>query len=379
MIYLDNAATTRTSYEVMRILSGYISESYANPGSIHQMGRGAEAAVAKARRTIAKTINADAGQIIFTSCATESNNMVLLGLEKCLKKQKKKHIIVSSVEHPSVLKPAKELERRGFEVTYLPVNQYGQISMQDLYNTIRDDTGLVSIMCVNNEIGTLYDPELVGSICHKKGVLFHTDCVQAYGLVPLDVKKYHIDFLTVSGHKIYAPKGVGFLFAKNRELLTPLMYGGGQESGSRSGTENVPGIVGLAAAAGMFTNGRGAAREANHRFQMAIKQGLAAELGDTFQINGNPENTLRILNIRFDGIDGESLVLLLSKRGVMVSAGSACSSHAVEPSHVLKAIGLTDEEAKSSIRISLSYFTTMAEVKKATEIIVDCVKTLRGE
>lgn len=379
MIYLDNAATTQTSIEAVRAMSWSLLESYANPGSIHQMGRDAEAAVIKARKTIAKTINADAEQIIFTSCATESNNMVLLGLEKHLKKQKKKHIIISSVEHPSVLNPTKELERRGFEVTYLPVNQYGQISMQDLYNTIRDDTGLVSIMCVNNEIGTLYDPELVGLVCHKKGVLFHTDCVQAYGLVPLDVKKYHIDFLTVSGHKIHAPKGVGFLFAKNRGLLTPLVYGGGQESGAKSGTENVPGIVGLAAAARTATDNRGAAREVNHRFQMAIKQGLAAELGDTFHINGSPEGTLRTLNIRFDGVDGESLVLLLSKRGVMVSAGSACSSHAVEPSHVLKAIGLTDEEAKSSIRISFSYFTTMAEIKKATEIIIDCVKTLRGE
>ena len=379
MIYLDNAATTQTSFEVMRILSGYISESYANPGSIHQMGRDAEAAITKARRTLAKTINADVGQIIFTSCATEANNMVLLGLEKHLKKQKKKHIIVSSVEHPSVMNPAKELERRGFEVTYLPVNQYGQIDMRDLYNTIRDDTGLVSVMCVNNEIGTFYDPELIGSICHKKGVLFHTDCVQAYGLVPLDVKKCHIDFLTVSGHKIYAPKGVGFLFAKKRELLTPLVYGGGQESGSRSGTENVPGIVGLAAAASMVADARGATREANRRLHAAITQRLEAEFGDTFKINGIPENTLRILNIRFDGVDGESLVLLLSKRGVMVSAGSACSSHSVEPSHVLKAIGLTDEEAKSSIRISLSYFTTMAEVKKAVDIIIDCVKTLRGE
>lgn len=379
MIYLDNAATTRTSFGVTGAMSRYTAGSYANPGSIHQMGRDAEAVVTEARKVIAKTINAEVKQIIFTSCATESNNMVLLGIEKYLKKQKKKHIIVSSVEHPSVLNPAKELERRGFEVTYLSVNQYGQISMQDLYDTIRDDTGLISIMCVNNEIGTLYDPELVGAICHKRGVLFHTDCVQAYGLVPLDVKKYHIDFLTVSGHKIYAPKGVGFLFAKNRELLTPLMYGGGQESGSRPGTENVSGIVGLAAAADMVTSAYGATREANRRFQTTIKEMLAAELGDTFHINGNPESTLRILNVRFDGVDGESLVLLLSKRGVMVSAGSACSSHAVEPSHVLKAIGLTDEEAKSSIRISLSYFTTMAEVRKATNTIIDCVRTLRGE
>lgn len=377
MIYFDNAATTKVSPEVMEAMLPYFSEAYGNPGSIHSAGRTAEKAIEVARRQVAAPIHADPDNIIFTSGGSEANTLAIIGLAEHLKRLGKTHIITSKVEHHSVLNATKYLSDRGFYVTYLPVNKLGEINYDMLEASICDRTGLVSVMAVNNETGNRYDIYRIGHICHKKSVLFHTDCVQAYCGTSIDVDENRIDFMSVSGHKIHAPKGIGFLYARKRELLRPIIFGGSQEGGLRGGTHNTPYIVGLGHAAELANAEYFRDVYSYGVMISSIKHHILSKVPGA-HINGMPHGNSKTVNIRFDGVDGETLLMLLNSKGIEVSSGSACSAHYAKPSHVLSAIGLTDDEARSSIRISVSKYTTHEEIDEAICAIADSVKQLRG-
>lgn len=377
MIYLDNAATTMVSPEVMEAMLPYFLDIYGNPGSIHSMGRTAEKAVEIARGQVAAPIGADPSNIIFTGGGSEANTLAIAGLAEHLKSIGKNHIITTQVEHHSVLECMKYLFYHGFHITYLPVDKRGEIDYELLAASMCDRTGLVSVMAVNNETGNRYDIYRIGELCRKKSVLFHTDCVQAYCGTTINVDDCHIDFLSASGHKIHAPKGIGFLYARKKELLHPVIFGGSQEDSLRGGTHNTPYIVGMGCAAEIA--GREYLRDIHSYGTLisAIKHRVLSEVSGA-HINGMPHGNSKTVNVRFDGADGETLLLLLDSKGIEVSAGSACSAHYAKPSHVLSAIGLTDDEARSSIRISVSKYTTNEEIDEAICAIADSVKQLRG-
>lgn len=378
MIYLDNAATTQVSNSVLNAMLPYFRQDYGNAGSIHSMGAKCAKAVNEAREKCALPINADADNIIFTAGGSEANNLAIRGLAEHLKSTGKMHIITTQVEHPSVLNTMEYMETQGFHVEYLPVGNDGTLDINKLRVAFKENTGLVSVMTVNNETGNLYDVHQIGAECAQRGVLFHTDCVQGYGNVEIDVKNDNIDFLSVSGHKFHSPKGIGFLYVKNKELLSPVIYGGGQEHNLRSGTENVPGIVGMGVAAESayreLTEWNWKQKATNKR-ETFLRE-LNASV-DGVWVNGIPHEGSKTINLYIQGIDGETLLLMLNSRGVYVSAGSACSAHSAVPSHVLTAMGLTDLEARSSIRVSFSRYTTDKKLIEAAHIIADCVKTLR--
>ena len=377
MIYLDNAATTRVSYNVFNAMKPYFLEHYGNAGSVHSMGIDASKAIEKSRGQVSKPIGADPDNIIFTAGGSEANTLAIIGVSNYLKSIGKTHIITSNVEHKSVLEAMKYLFHNGFEITYLPVTSRGTLPMCNLLSALRQNTGLVSIMCVNNETGNRYDIHSIGAICHQKNILFHTDCVQAYSGTEIDVDDDYIDFLSVSGHKIHAPKGIGFLYARDKSILNPIILGGDQEYGLRAGTENVPGIVGIGCAAEIAFYGAGERDKKFKKLRDLLVETLISEVKGV-HVNGNPFPASKTVNLRFDNIDGETLLLLLSSSGIIVSAGSACSAHSAKPSHVLKSIGLSDIEARSSIRISFSEDTTIEEIKIASRAIIDSVKMLRG-
>lgn len=375
MIYLDNAATTRVSRAVLREMNRAFSELYANPASVHQAGLQARDLMQLARERCATAIGAYPEQIVFTSGGTESNNLTILGLASFLKKQGKTHLITTQVEHASVLAPMEFLETHGFSVTYLPVERDGSLSPETVEHAIRENTGLVSVMAINNETGNQYPVEEIGRRCKDHGVLFHTDFVQGFGQLAVNLSC--VDFLSVSAHKFHGPKGVGFLYAKQKEVLSPLLLGGGQEGGLRPGTENVPGIAGMGLAAELADE----AFQRNQKTFRDLSQHLLSRLhrlGVPFQVNGDPcHQSPKILNLRFPGVDAESLLLLLSNFGVMVSTGSACSAHEVAPSHVLKALGLSDAEARSSIRVSLCESTTKESLSQFASYLVSALSMLR--
>ena len=375
MIYLDNAATTRVSRAVLREMNRAFSELYANPASVHQAGLQARDLMQLARERCAKAIGAHPEQIVFTSGGTESNNLTILGLASSLKKQGRTHLVTTQVEHASVLAPMEFLETHGFSVTYLPVERDGSLSPETVERAIRENTGLVSVMAINNETGNQYPVEEIGRRCKDHGVLFHTDFVQGFGQLAVNLSC--VDFLSVSAHKFHGPKGVGFLYAKQKEVLSPLLLGGGQEGGLRPGTENVPGIAGMGLAAELADE----ALQRNQKTFRDLSQHLLSRLhrlGVPFQVNGDPcHQSPKILNLRFPGVDAESLLLLLSNFGVMVSTGSACSAHEVAPSHVLKALGLSDAEARSSIRVSLCESTTKESLSQFASYLVSALSMLR--
>lgn len=379
MIYLDNASTTQVSNHVFDAMRPYFMEKYGNPGNLHSMGLEAASAVEKARAQVAAPIHADPSEIIFTSGGSEANSLAITGLLDYLSNIGRTHIVVSNVEHGSVLTATKSAFYKGFEVTYVPVDPAtGCVKPQSVIDAMRDNTGLVSVMCVNNEIGTVNPIDEIGCIAHKHGALFHTDCVQAYCHRKIDVNKQFIDFLSASGHKIHAPKGIGMLYARNKSILSPLISGStSQEYGLRGGTENVPYIVGFGAAA--------EEAYANIEYFDTCTTGcrtrfifdLCKQLDGVVSNVQKPESN--IINLRFEDVDGETLLLMLNSRGVIVSAGSACSAHEAKPSHVLKAIGLSDDEARRSIRVSFSIMTRIEDVVEAAKIVAESVKTLRGE
>jgi len=342
-IYLDNAATTRVYPEVADVVWKFMVDSYGNASSQHSLGSEARDAVEKARGEIAGFVGGSPEEIVFTSGGTESNNLVLRGLVKA--NPEKKHIVTSVIEHPSVLESCRSLEGEGYEVDYVGVDSDGIVSVSDVESLIRKDTLVVSVMHVNNEIGTVQPVEKIGEVCKKKGVYFHTDAVQGFGKVGLDLK--NVDLMSVSGHKVGAPKGVGFLYVKKWTKISSILSGGGQENGLRSGTENVSGIVGLAAALKVKVDKDGI-KESRDK----IVSGLLKI--DGVRINGSMEERVyNNINVSFYGIEGESLMLMLDRDGIFVSTGSACASSKLEESYVLKAIGVDEMYVHGSLRLTL--------------------------
>lgn len=377
---MDNSATTCVLPDVVREMLPYYTKKYGNPSSLHYLGEEAENAITKARTTIAKAINASASEIIFTGSATEANNIAIYGVALAGKKNGKTHLITSAIEHSAVLNPMKRLEKQGFELTILPVDSEGFIDTARLENAINEKTALVSIIHANHEIGTIQNLREIGKICREKGVPFHTDSAQGFTKTELDVKAQNIDMVTLNSHKIHGPKGVGALYIRSGIKLEKVFDGGPQEFDIRPGTENVPAIVGFAKAVeiGMRDYEQNTAHMRSLR-NMLIDGLLSIE---NTHLNGpkgkNMDKRLpNNANITFKYIEGEAIVLSLSMHGICVSTGSACSSHALQPSHILTAIGLRHEDAHGSIRYSLSRFNTKEEVEYVIEKTRVVVEKLR--
>jgi cysteine desulfurase len=377
-IYLDYHATTPVDERVLEAMLPYFREHFGNAASRnHSFGWVAEEAVEKARKQIASLINASPKEIVFTSGATESNNLAIKGVAE-MYAEKGNHIITAATEHKAVLDTCKRLEKRGYRVTYLPVRSDGLIDLDQLRDSITDKTILVSIMYGNNEIGTVQDIRTIGQICHEKGVLFHTDATQAVGKIPVDVQADNIDLLSCTAHKMYGPKGVGALYVRRknpRVQLTAQMDGGGHERGMRSGTLNVPGIVGFGKAAELCQQLMPEEMQRLQRLRDKLKDGILAQLDEVY-INGTMERRLpHNLNLSFAYVEGESL--LMGINDIAVSSGSACTSATLEPSYVLKALGAGDDLAHSSIRFGLGRFTTEEEIDYTIGKVVEVVRRLR--
>jgi cysteine desulfurase len=377
-IYLDYHATCPVDPEVLKAMLPYFTDVFGNAASRnHEYGWTAEAAVEKARGQIARLIGATDKEIIFTSGATESNNLAIRGVAE-MYKEKGKHIITSPIEHKAVLDTCQDLERRGYEITYLDVDQYGQVSPEKVAAAIRPDTILVSVMFANNEIGTINPIAEIGKVCKAKGVLFHTDAVQAAGKTEIDVNAMGIDLLSITAHKIYGPKGIGALYVRRkgpRVRLEPIIHGGGHERGMRSGTLNVPGIVGFGKACEVAQRVMKDEIPRIRALRDKLWAGIQAELDEVY-VNGHPTERLpNNLNVSFAYCEGESL--MMGMKELAVSSGSACTSASLEPSYVLKSIGVGEDLAHTSIRFGLGRFTTEEEVEFATKRVVATVKKLR--
>ncbi len=377
-IYMDNHATTPLDPRVLEAMMPYLTGTFGNAASRnHSFGWEAEQGVEKAREQIAKLIGATAKEIIFTSGATESNNLALKGIAE-MYRERGNHIITEVSEHKAVLDTCKKLEKQGFRVTYLPVKGDGLVDLDELRRAMDDQTILVSIMYANNEIGVVQPIKEIGALCHEKGVIFHTDAVQAVGKIPVNVQTDNIDVLSLSGHKIYGPKGVGALYVRRRNprvQISEQQNGGGHERGMRSGTLNVPGIVGLGAACEIAGNEMAAEAQREIELRDYLRQKLENAL-DYTQINGNMDHHLPgNLNMSFIYVEGESL--LMGINDIAVSSGSACTSATLEPSYVLKSLGLGDDVAHSSIRFGLGRFNTKAEVDYVADKLIDVVSKLR--
>ncbi len=371
-VYMDNGATTKVDPEVLEKMKKYFSEEYGNPSSLHSYGINAEDALDEARMKIANTLEVSPEEIVFTSGGTESNNFALKGIAF---KHKKGHIITTKIEHDCILNTCKWLEKQGSDITYLDVDSEGFVNLKDIEENIRDDTILVSIIHGNNEVGTIQDMKSIWEICNSKGVLFHTDACQSYTKVPINGK--YADLITINSHKIHGPKGVGALYIRKGVDIEPLLHGGGHERSFRSGTENVPGIVGFAEAAfiGIRDMEKNVSKMIKLRDYMISK---LLEIPNT-RLNG-PKGSKRLannINITFDYVEGEALVMRLDMYGIAVSTGSACSSKKLEPSHVLSAMGRRPEEAHGSLRFTLSKYTTKEEVDYVVEKVKEVVGKLR--
>jgi cysteine desulfurase len=374
-IYVDYAATTPLDPRVLEAMGPYFTAVYGNASSINMFGLEARGVLEDSRKVVASLVNADAKELIFTGSATESNNLVLKGFAFRRGKEKT-HIAISTIEHDCVLNSAKWLEKQGFKITYVPVDRYGLLDLEELENALRSGASLVSIIHANNEIGTIQPLKDIGQLCHEYGAFFHTDAAQSFGKIPMDVKEMNIDLMTVNAHKIYGPKGVGALFIRNGIRIEPLLHGGGHEFGLRSGTENVPGIVGFAKAVGLRREEMEREAERLTKMRNRLVKGTL-EIQEAY-LNGHPTKRLQnIANFRFSYIEGESLVLLLNDEGVAASTGSACSSRSSEPSHVLLALGLPPEEAHGSLRISLGKYNTEEDIDYILGVLPRIVGRLR--
>jgi cysteine desulfurase len=378
-IYMDNNATTRTDPRVVEVMLPFFTEQYGNAASRHHVfGRVAEEAVEQARAQVAGLIGASAKEIIFTSGATESDNLALKGVA-AMYRSRGNHLITAATEHHAVLDPCKRLERDGFRVTVLPVDRYGQVTAEQLAEALTNETILVSIMAANNEVGTLQPIHEIGRLCKERGVLFHTDAVQAAGKIPIDVEESGVDLLSLSAHKMYGPKGVGALYVRRRNphvRLDPLFDGGGHERGMRSGTLPVPLIAGFGEACALAGAAMPAESERLNRLRQRLQRGIIERLNDTF-LNGHPTHRLPgNLNLSFAYVQGEALLIAL--KNVAVSSGSACTSANPEPSYVLRALGVSDDLAHSSIRFGLGRFNTEAEVDYVIDAVAQTVTHLRS-
>lgn len=376
-VYADNAATTKISPEVLNAMYPYLTEEYGNASSIYSLGRNAKKAIEASREKVAKAIGADPSEIYFTSCGSEADNWALRGTCHRLKAKGKKHIITSVFEHHAILHTCQALEKEGFEVTYLPVSPLGIVCPDDVKNAIREDTAIVSIMYANNEIGTIQPISEIGAICREKGVIFHTDAVQAVGNVEINVKEQNIDLLSLSGHKIHAQKGIGAIYIKKGIVLPNLIFGGAQERNKRAGTENVPAIVGLGTAIEIATADIKAKNEKVTAMRNRLIDGIL-KLSHT-RLNGDREKRLAgNCNISIEGVEGESLLLMLDMNGICASSGSACTSGSLDPSHVLLALGLKHEVAHGSLRLSINDETTDDDIDYILEVVPRVVERLRA-
>ncbi len=376
-VYADNAATTAVSPTVLRAMEPFYTETYGNPSSLYSAGQRAKKALEEARAAIAGRLNAEPNEIFFTSGGSEADNWAIKGAARLLAKKGKRHIVTTKFEHHAVLHTCAALEKEGFEVTYLEVHRDGVVRPEEVEAAIREDTALVSVMYANNEIGTLQPIAEIGAICRRRGVLFHTDAVQAAGNVPIDVKAQSVDMLSISAHKFHGPKGVGLLYCRRGIALPNLIDGGAQERGRRAGTENVAGIVGMSAALSEACDTMAERGERLTKMRdRLIREALRIERS---RLNGDPVRRLPgNVSLCFEGIEGESLLLLLDFAGVCASSGSACTSGSLDPSHVLLAIGLPHEVAHGSLRLSLSDGNTEEDVDYILSVLPGIVERLRA-
>ena len=376
-IYMDNAATTPVNGDVLKEMYPMFRDNFGNPSTIYNVGKRAKEKLENARKQVAKALGADTKEIFFTSCGTESDNWAIKGAALEGLKKGKNHIITSKIEHHAVLHTAEFLEKNGFDVTYLDVDKYGLVSPEDVKNAITDKTAIVSIMFANNEIGTVQPIEKIGEICKERGVLFHTDAVQAVGHIPIDVKKMNVDMLSLSAHKFNGPKGTGALFIRKGVRIVTFMEGGAQESRKRAGTENTAGIVGMGKAIEIACDDI----ENKVKVLSEKRDKLISELLKIThsRLNGHPTKRLPgNVNVSFEGIEGESLLLFLNMAGICASSGSACTSGSLDPSHVLLAIGLPHEIAHGSLRLSLSEENTYEEIEFVIGEVNKIVNRLRA-
>lgn len=377
IIYVDNAATTAMSDDAIAAMTPYLKGVYGNPSSLHTVGQRAKESLDSLRARIAVRLNADPREIFFTSGGSESDNQAIRSAASVGARKGKKHIVSTAFEHHAVLNTLKKLEREGFDVTYLDVHENGRVSAEQVRSALRDDTALVTIMFANNEIGTIQPIAEIGSVCRERGVVFHTDAVQAVGHVPVDVKAQNVDMLSLSAHKFHGPKGVGALYVRRGLPLVTFIDGGAQERGKRAGTENIAGIAGMAAALDEACDGMAKTAEKSRALCDRLIDGLL-EIPHS-RLNGDRTHRLPgIVNFCFEGIEGESLLLLLDDKGICASSGSACTSGSLDPSHVLLALGLPHEVAHGSLRLSLSEYNTDRDVDAILDVVPKVVEYLRG-
>jgi cysteine desulfurase len=378
-IYLDHAATSPVHPDVVERMIPFMTEVFGNPSSIHYFGRQSRQAVDEARTVVAKSIGAKESEIIFTSGGTEADNIALIGTAMA-NRHRGRHIITTMIEHHAVLRACEYLEKQGFEVTYLPVDEKGNVSLADVKAALRDDTILVSIMFANNEVGVLQPIGEIGELLKDHQAYFHTDAVQAYGLVPINVNDHHIDLLSVSSHKINGPKGIGALYVRETVKLSPLFYGGEQERKRRAGTENVAGIVGFAKAVEIAQETMNH-KQQEYRSMREAMLSIFAESGISYYVNGNQDHCLpHIVNVAFPGTNVESMLVNLDLAGIAASSGSACTAGSIDPSHVLVAMfGKESERIRSSVRFSFGLGNTKEQIERAASETVKIVKRLTNE
>lgn len=379
-IYLDYAATTSVDPRVKRAMLPFFDKKFGNTMSLHSFGQEAKYALEESRQEIANLIGAKSEEIIFTSSATESNNLTLKGVAFASLRSRSrfvKHIIISSIEHPCIVESARWLEKQGFKITRLPVNKYGQVSPGQVEKAIKKETILVSVIHASNEIGTVQPILEIGKVCKEKEVYFHTDAVQSFGKIPIDVNKMNIDLLSASSHKMYGPKGVACLFIRKGTKIEPILHGGGQESGFRSSTVNIPGIVGFAQACKISKGEMRKGGQKQIKLRDKLIKGILQKIKGS-HLNGHPKKRLpNNLNFWFEFVEGESIVIQLDLLGIAVSTGSACSSAKLEPSHVLLAIGLKHEQAHASLRITLGRWTKEKEINYLLKVLPNVIEKLR--
>lgn len=377
MIYLDNAATTKVNKKVLESMMPYFSEIYCNPSAAYSFATKGRIAIEEARNHAAKLIGASDMEIYFTSGGSESDNWAIKAVAESFS-DKGKHIITTKIEHHAVLHTCEYLERHGFDITYLNVDSDGKVRLDELKKSIREDTILISVMTANNEIGTIQSVAEIGKIAHEKGILFHTDAVQAYGHIPINVDEMNIDLLSASGHKFNGPKGVGIMYIRKGVKIRSFIHGGSQERGRRAGTYNVPGIAGLGTAAKLAMENMAKRAEKEKELRDYFIDRISAEIPYTV-LNGHREDRLpNNINFCFRFVEGESVLIMLDQVGICASSGSACTSGAIDPSHVLRAIGLSDEMAHESLRLTLSYENTKEEIDTVVGELKRIVERLRG-
>ena len=377
LIYLDNAATTRTKKEVLDVMLPYFTDYYANPSAVYNFSSKVRNDITAAREVIADSLGASSREIYFTSGGTEADNWAVKSTALAYQ-EKGRHIITSKIEHPAVLNTCAYLEGQGFEITYLNVDSEGFVSLDELENSIREDTVLITIMFANNEIGTIQNIKAIGEIATRHSVIFHTDAVQAYAHIPINVKELRIDLLSASAHKFGGPKGIGFLYIDSKLKVRSFINGGSQERKRRAGTENVPGIIGMAKAVSLSLGDMDKNFEYTSKLQSYLTKRLKSEI-DGVHINGSLSKRLGgNINVHFENVSSELLLIMLDNKNICISAGSACASGSIDPSHVLTAIGLSSDAARESVRISLSEENTLEELDVLMEALKEIVPRVRG-